>query len=1208
MEGKLIVPSKSSLSASDYVHLHNHTEYSLLDGLTKVNPLMEFVSGQKMEAIAITDHGTLSGAIDFYKSANANSIKPIIGIETYVAAQKHTDKDPTKDKNRFHLILLAMNNKGYQNLIKLSTIANLDGFYYYPRVDHELLEKYNEGIICLSGCLGGEIGNAFTEGQTQQAIEIAKKYKKIFGDRYYLEIQDSGHPKNPMHSKQQGEINEKVLKLGKDLNIPVVLTCDAHYLKHEDQEAHEVLLCVGTASFLSQENRMSLKDFPLHVIPPAELIERWGKSNPEVITNTKKIADRVNVEIEFNKILLPKFDVTKGKTETSQLTEQVTQGLAWLYGGIPPNKAKKMTEAAIKKKLSKEVIDRTDYELSVINSMGFSSYFLIIADFMNWGKAQGIVFGPGRGSAAGSIIAYALGITALDPLLYDLQFERFLNPDRISMPDVDIDIQDSRRGEVIQYCIDKYGKEKVANIVTFGRMFARNAVRDVSRVLEVPYAEADRLAKMLPQPIQGRHIPLKRSIEDEPDLKKEYESNSTSKRVLDLADKLEGTVRSHGVHAAGVVIAPENIVEYVPLEMAQKGVVATQYPLGPIEELGLLKMDFLGLSNLTIINNALRIVKKVYGKDLDSDKFPLNDPKTFELFQKGDTTGIFQFESAGMKRYLKELKPTVFEDLVAMNALYRPGPMQWIDDFIARKTGRKKIEYLHPAMENAIKKTYGVIVYQEEVMQISKDMCGFTGAQADKLRKAIAKKKPDELAKIRSDFIEGAVKTVQADRALMEKFWVQLEDFAAYCFPKSHAACYAYIAYQTAYLKAHFPSAFMAAVMTSDYDNTDRLSIEISECQRMGLEVMSPDINESFYEFAVVPNTNQIRFGLIAIKNVGSTAVDDILLAREDGKFTSLENFFSRVNSRVVNRKTLESLIKSGAFDGFGERNYLLANLELLLAYSSKISKDRLSGQTDLFANLDGESSLPVVELKLVDGASPASQQEKLTWERELLGIYISEHPLDEYRDILAEKSVPIDKIEPEHHNKIATVGGAIKTIRSINTKNGQKMAFVQIEDHFGDMELVFFPSVYQTYSPILVQDKVFIATGKLTTQDRSGNVTEPKMLVETLLEINSDEVAGFKPKKIRKPKVKTVAAKSNTSDSIAEKRLFIRLENSQNQDLLKTLKQTIDDNGGPTDVLLVLGADDEKQVIKLPMKINYDEKSKSKLTELVGADNIRLH
>lgn len=640
--------TKKELRSSDYVHLHNHTQYSLLDGLTQIGPLMDFVKERGMEAVAMTDHGTLSGAIEFYKEATARNLKPIIGIETYIAARKHTDKDPQKDKNRFHLILLAMNEQGYQNLMRLSTIANLDGYYYYPRVDHDLLEKYNEGIIVLSACMGGEVGDRLKQGQYEQARDIAAWYKKVFGDRYYLEVQDHGHPKNPLHSPEQLVVNEQVLKLGKELDIPVVVTCDAHYLKHEDQDAHEILLCVGTGSYLSDERRMTLKDYPLHVEPPEEIAKRWGQDHPDVITNTKAIADRCNLQLELGKILIPKFPVPKGEDEKSYLHKLVYGGLAWRYGGQDRTDAARLSIAAAKKTLPKEILERAKYELEVIDNMGFNGYFLIIQDFINWGKDNGIVFGPGRGSAAGSIISYALNITELNPVAYDLLFERFLNPDRISMPDIDIDIQDSRRNEVIQYCVEKYGTERVANIVTFGRMFARNAVRDVARVLQVPYADADRLAKMIPAPVQGRHIPLTISLKEDVDLKREYETNEISREVLDQAVKLEGTVRSHGVHAAGVVIAPDDIVKFVPLEMAQKGVVATQYPMGPVEELGLLKMDFLGLSNLTIIKNALRIVKKVHGKEIDISSLTLDDQKTFELFQRGR---YHRRLPAGIRRY-----------------------------------------------------------------------------------------------------------------------------------------------------------------------------------------------------------------------------------------------------------------------------------------------------------------------------------------------------------------------------------------------------------------------------------------------------------------------------------------------------------------------------------------------------------------------------
>lgn len=1207
--------TKTTLTGSDYVHLHNHTQYSLLDGLTKIPALIEYVKSLGMEAVAMTDHGTLSGAIEFYKESAAKGIKPLIGIETYVASRLHTDKDPGFDKQRYHLILIAMNNIGYQNLLRLSTTANLDGYYYMPRVDHALLEKYNEGLIVLSACMGSEIGSALKDGNDKKAEEIARWYQKVFGDRYYLEVQDHGHPKNPLHNAEQEDINTKILALSKKLSIPAVVTCDAHYLKHADQEAHEVLLCVGTGSFLADRKRMSLKDFPLHVTEPDEVIKRWGSKHRELITNTKAIADRCNVELELGKILIPKFPVPKGETEKSYLHTLVYRGLAYRYGGVKEKDAAIMTELAAKKTLPKEIATRGQYELSVIDSMGFNGYFLIIWDFIKWGKDNGIVFGPGRGSAAGSIIAFALRITELDPITYELLFERFLNPDRISMPDIDIDIQDSRRDEVIQYCIEKYGSDRVANIVTFGRMAARAAVRDVARVLQVPYIEADKLAKMIPPPVQGRHTPLEQSIKDNFELKNEYENNANAKLVFDMAVQLEGTIRSHGVHAAGVVIAPDDIVKFAPLEMAQKGVVTTQYSMGPIEDLGLLKMDFLGLSNLTIIKNALRITKKVYEKDIDIATIPLDDNKTFELFQRGDTTGVFQFESSGMKRYLRELKPTVFDDLIAMNALYRPGPMQWIEDFIARKHGERKIEYLHKAMEPALNSTYGIIVYQEQVMQISKEMCGFSGGQADSLRKGIGKKIPEVLKKFKSEFIEGAIKTVGADRQVMETFWTQLEAFASYAFPKAHSSCYALIAYWTAYLKANYPSAFMAALMTSDFDDTDRLAIEINECKRMGVEVLPPDVNESFVEFAVVPGTNQIRFGMAAIKNVGTGAVEEILRVREDGPFKSLEEFFTKVNCRTVNKKALESLVKAGAFDRFADRSILYGNLETLVAYASRIQKEANSGQTDIFGK-SIEENMMTPRLELNPSVPTITERDQLAWERELLGLYLSQHPLEAFENFLAEKSVPLNTLKPEHDAKNVTVGGAITDVREITTKNGQKMAFVKMADQFGEIEVILFPSVYQQTIGIWERDRIVLINGKINARERDGSQSqEVKIMVDDAREITSEQAAAYqltgrKPK-IPKPKKPMAIAETITKmpaqSAPVNERLYIRLASSKDQNMLLSLKAAIDDHKGETEVVLVLGEDAKKQIIKLPMKIDGSQPALNKLHELVGAENVKL-
>lgn len=1203
----------SALQPSDYVHLHNHTHHSLLDGLTKINELVGRVKETGMQSVAITDHGTLSGAIEFYKACKAEDIKPIIGIETYVAARTIHDRDPAKDKARFHLVLLAMNNKGYQNLMRLSTIANLEGMYYKPRIDHELLEKYNEGLIASSACLGGEIGEKLQNDDYEGAKEVALWYKKVFGDRYYLEIQD--HNEYPLQRK----VNEYIFKLGKELDIPCILTSDAHYVKPDDQEAHEILLCVGTGAFLADEGRMSLTDFHLHVTDPKEVIERWGTEHPEIIRNTKAIADRCEIDFEFGKILIPTFPTPDGYNEKTYLHKLVWSGLAYRYGGKTREEAEIIEEKEARALLSGDIVERADYELGVIDSMGFNGYFLIVQDFINWGKDQGIVFGPGRGSAAGSIIAYAIRITELDPLHYDLLFERFLNPDRISMPDIDIDIQDTRRDEVIQYCVEKYGTERVANIATFGTMAARAAVRDVARVLQVPYGEADRLAKLIPPPVQGHHIPLSVSAEKDPDLRREYENSASAKQVIDFAIRLEGTIRSHGIHAAGVVIAPDDIVKFAPLEMAQKGVVATQYPMGPVEELGLLKMDFLGLSNLTIINNALRIIRKVYKNTIELGSIPLDDEKTFELFQRGDTTGVFQLESAGMKRYLKELKPSVFDDIIAMVALYRPGPMQFIDSFIKRKHGEEKIEYLHPGMENSLKNTYGILVYQEQFMQISKEWSGFTGGQADTLRKAVGKKKIDLMRKVKVDFVDGAIEHSGASKEIAEKFWDQLEEFANYCFNKSHAACYGLIAYWTAYLKAHYPDAFMAALMTSDADDVDRLAIEIAECRHGGLTVLAPDVNQSFVEFAVVPNENKIRFGMAAVKGVGTGAVEEILRTRaEDGPFTSISDFARRVSTSKFNRKAWESLIKAGAFDAFASRSDLLFNLDTIVAYASRIQKDAASNQADLFGGLGNVVQVPDVVIE----TSPEQYHERdqLQWERELLGLYLSAHPLDRYDDYFAEQTVALNSLEVGHDKKKVTIGGVLSSVRTILTKSGSKMAFLRVEDKTGEGEAIIFPKLYEEIGEQLVQDAVIKVTGKVSSTDRDGNsLGEAKVIADEVIFVTNEELDTYQKsgKKMKTPKVKV--AKEQASAPRIEpsnvtyvpvddtpKKLFVHVKNPDDHESLLTLKKSLNDFPGSNEIILVLG-EDKKSALRLPFRIEPTEDLLGLIRNIYGTDCVVL-
>ena len=1243
-EGTSEQSSSAALKPSDFVHLHNHTFHSVLDGLTKIHDLVDKVKELGMEAAAVTDHGTMSGILDYYKTAKKAGIKPIIGIETYVATRSRFDRDPGKDKQRFHLTVLAMNNTGFHNLMKLSTRANLEGMYYKPRIDHELLEELNEGLIVLSGCASGEIGVALKEDDYDRAREIAKWYKSIFGDRYYLELQDHGHPKSNTHWDVQAKINEGLIKLSKELDIEMVVTCDGHYLTHEYQDAHEILLCVGTGSYLSDEKRMSLKDFELHLTDPRDIIDHWGEEFPEVIRNTKKIADRCDVEIELGRILIPKYPLPDGENEHSYLLRLTYQGLLQRYNGASKEEAEKLDPDEIIPQLSEEVRERAKMELGVMGNMGYEGYFLIVQDFINWGKSQGIVFGPGRGSAAGSIIAYALNITDLDPLKYGLLFERFLNPDRISMPDIDVDIQDTRRDEVIEYCAKKYGEDHVSNIATFGKMFGRMAVRDVARVLEVPYAESDRLAKLVPPPSQGRHIPLSVSIKEDADLRNEYENNPTAKEVLDYAIQLEGTIRSHGVHACGVVIAPDTLVNYIPLEMAQKGVVATQFPMGEVEELGLLKMDFLGLSNLTIINNAMRIIRKAYKKEINLSELPLDDKKTYELFQRGDTTGVFQLESAGMKRYLRGLKPTTFEDIIAMVALYRPGPMQFIDSFIRRKHGEEEITYLHSGMKNSLKNTYGILVYQEQFMQISKEWCGFTGGQADTLRKAVGKKKIDLMKKVKPEFVEGAVKVGGATKEIAETFWTQLEEFANYCFNKSHAACYGLIAYWTAYLKAHYPDAFMAALMTSDHDDTDRLAIEITECKHMGISVLSPDVNESFVEFAVVPNENKIRFGMSAVKGVGVGAVEEVLRAREDGPFTSVEDFARRVSTSKFNRKAWESLIKSGAFDDMGDRSDLLFNLDSITSFASKLQKEAASGQTNLFGMLGGDDAASVQStLHLQKAPVKHDDKERLMWERELLGLYISAHPLDRYETYLSEQTQPLTQLVPEYDSRMMTVGGIISTVRTIVTKSGSKMAFVGIEDKFGEGEIIVFPNLYEKVGAKLVQDAVIRVSGKNSARDRDGNLgNESKLIADDIIVITDNDINGYEStgrkmdapkissavKKERreayrnqkngaspksavkndaaKPQPKTHSAPVNVAPEIPASKLFVYIKDPNDHSRLVKMKSVCGENAGTTDVVLVLGEKD-KSAMRLPFKVDANNNLLSQLKNTLGEECVVL-
>ncbi|MYB40087.1 DNA polymerase III subunit alpha [Candidatus Saccharibacteria bacterium] len=1109
-------PAKTApLKPADFVHLHLHSHYSLLDGLSKIPQMLDRVKELGMDAAALTDHGTMSGAIEFYQECKARELKPVIGIEAYLARRGRADKDADADRRFTHLIILAQNNQGYENLMKLSTVSYLEGFYYKPRIDKELLVEYGEGLIILSGCMGGEIGEFIQANNYDKAKEVAGWYKQHFGDRFYLEIQDHGHA-NPV----QQRINEEVLKLAEELGIEPVLTADSHYLTHADQEAHEILLSIQTKRFFDDEQRMSLKDYDLSLTDPAEIIKRWQDVCPQAVLNSRKIADRCEVEIEFDRLLLPTF---KAEGEPfDYLNQLVFEGLAVRYGGLGEEEAAKLTTAQIRRKLEKGILERADYELETIKRMDFSSYFLIVWDFCRWGKEQKIFFGPGRGSAAGSIVSYSLNITNIDPIKYDLLFERFLNPARISMPDIDIDIEDSRRDEVIHYVTEKYGEDRVANIVTFGKMAARNAVRDVARVLRMSFAEADQLAKMLPLPIQGRHIPLETSLKEDEALQAKYRSNAEVKRVFDLAVQLEGTIRSHGVHAAGVVIAPDPIVKYTPLEVASKGAVTTQYAMNPIEDLGLLKMDFLGLSNLTTIKNAMRIIRKIYDAEIDIENLPLDDAPTYELLTKADTTGVFQLESRGMRQHLQRLEPNNFEDISAMVALYRPGPLSagLTDQFIERRHGRQKVEVAHPSFEPALSNTYGVLVYQEQVMQISRDICGFSGAEADELRKAIGKKKRDMMAKMKDKFIDGGVESGGVPRNIMERFWQDIVGFADYAFNRAHSVSYGLIAYQTAYLKTHYRSAFMAAVMTSDAGNTDRLKGEILECNLAGIDVLPPDVNESFPEFAVILGDDKrgqgkIRFGLEAVKNVSNKAVDTLVEIRnEGGPYKDLADFVKRQKDNPhLNRKTVESLVKAGAFDCFLERETLLANLDKLMQALSWAGKQASSKQASLL-DLAGEDETTLSDFGFsASDVLAVSLTEKLDWERELLGVYISQHPLDVYGAALngSEFSSVGDldeDLETVAEGQKRKVGGIITSLRQVVAKvSRRKMAIIEVEDKSGAMELIVSPDLFERHPDCWAEGSVLSLILQAHFKDYRGNqLPRPNWSIEGVRKLKVDQ------------------------------------------------------------------------------------------------------
>lgn len=1145
-----------------FVHLHVHSHYSLLDGLTKIDDLVEAAKADGAPAVALTDHGVMYGAIEFYEKCKKEGIKPIIGVEAYLTpGSRHDRTIRPNERNYYHLILLARNNTGYHNLVKLTSIAHVEGFYYKPRIDWETLSQHAEGLIGTSSCLAGEIPRLLLAGKRQKALERIKAYRELFGEgNFYLELQD--HPE----IEDQQTLNNILIELSKELNLPLIVTNDVHYLRADDDEAQDILLCLQNKSKKEDTNRMSMLGTNFSLKPATEIAERFAHV-PEALSNTVKIAEGCDLELELGKIQLPYFEVPSGKDGNSYLRTLSLEGLQKRYG-----KTYEEIDEVYRKRL--------DYELEVIANMGWPSYFLIVADFVNWAKEQGIIVGPGRGSAAGSLVCYVLGITNLCPIAYNLVFERFLNPDRISMPDIDLDFADSRRNEVLEYVQDKYGQDHVAQIITFGTMAARAAIRDVGRVLNYPYDYCDKLAKTIP-PMMKLSEALKRS----PDLKALY-VEPEAKRIVDYALKLEGVARHSSVHACGVLITKNPLTDHVPIQYASTSdkSLVSQYSLHPIEDLGLLKMDFLGLSNLTIIQSAITIIKNTREVEIDIDTIPLNDKKTYELFQQGETTGVFQFESSGMKRYLKELQPTTFEDIVAMVALYRPGPMEWIPNYITGKKGIKKLRYLHPKLEPILNITYGVAVYQEQVMQIARDVAGFTMAEADVLRKAVGKKIAKLLAEQKEKFIEGCVKNGLSVK-LGEEIFSFIEPFAGYGFNRSHAACYAMIGYQTAYLKANFPAEFMAALLTSDQQDTDRIAVEIEECRHMGIEIQQPDVNESFENFTVVAGVDKaesqtIRFGLKAIKNVGEHIAEVIISERKQGGiFKTIADMLSRIEDKDLNRKSLESLIKSGAFDSLGERGQLLANIETMIHFHKDVSQQRTNRQTSLFASL-GDSASPQL---MFTPAPPASKAEKLAWEKELLGLYITEHPYAEYRAIVLHCSLPISEIKSQAVNQEVVIGGVITHIKKILTRNNDAMLFVKIEDG-SVMEVIVFPKLLAETSLVWQEGKVVVCQG--TVSDKDGQL---KLLVNRVVELTPQNatiaIREFSKNAPRKLTPITPVSYQKTQTPTA---LRLRLiQTALAPDVYDRLKNILQEFPGSQQVYMAIDSGQGKKIIKTDYRVD---------------------
>lgn len=1083
-----------------FSHLHVHTSYSLLDGSVRADELMKRVKELDMDSIAITDHGSMFGVVEFYKQAIKNGVKPILGCEIYVTKGNYKDTE-NRDREMYHLTLLAETQKGYLNLMKIVSEGYVNGFYYKPRVDKELLKEYSEGLIALSGCLGGEVQKHLIYNEYDQAKETANKYNDIFGqENFYLELQDHG-------IKEQKLVNQQLIRLNREINIPLVATNDIHYINKEDARVHDALLCIQTGKTINDENRMKF-DTDEFYLKSYDEMKSLFPNQEQALENTIKIADRCNVELDFDTMHLPEYDLPEGYTNSEYFRELCEEGLNERYDII-----------------TDEIRERLEFEIKTIEDMDYVDYFLIVWDFIKFARDNDIMVGPGRGSAAGSLVSYTLGIIDIDPIKYELLFERFLNPERVSMPDIDIDFCYERREEVIDYVIDKYGDDKVAQIVTFGTMAARGAIRDIGRVTDTPYSEVDAIAKQIPTDIG---MTIDKALEVNSELKSMYDSDESVKDLIDLANAVEGLPRHTSTHAAGVVISKLPVTEYVPLSR-NKDSITTQFTMTELEELGLLKMDFLGLRTLTVIRDALKLIEDNYGEKIDFSRSNHDDPKVYEMFARGETLGIFQFESSGMRQFLKELKPTGFENIVAANSLYRPGPMSQIPTYIANKEDPSKLKYLDPKLEDVLDVTYGVMVYQEQVMRIVRDIGGFSMGRSDIVRRAMGKKDMAVMEEERQIFIYG--KTLEngdieipgairngVEEKTANAIYDEMIDFAKYAFNKSHSAAYAVIAYQTAWLKTYYPVEFMAALITSIMGKSESVSLYIEECKRLDIEILPPDINESFARFTVTDG--KIRFGLTAIKNVGERAIDSITECRErDGKFTSFTDFCRRVSSKALNKGMVESLIKAGAFDSFlVKRSQLLSVYERVIDGINKDKKRNVEGQFSIFDSVEDDKNDDNIES--YPNISEFDEKALLTMEKEMTGIYISGHPLSAYEEEIKKitKTSTIE-INEAHENQAMgissrlrdgvniTIGGIVASKKNIITKNNQRMCFASLEDLYGNIELIVFPRTYESYANNLIEDEVILVSGKLVLNDEE----EAKIICDKIESI--EEIKARKSK-----------------------------------------------------------------------------------------------